>query len=206
LPKLLLDKISEFDVDEIKKTLSKLPWEMREEYLNDGLKEQIVEVLIQDKELNIFFSKLKQGISDKVSIALAANYLTSDVLGLMSKSQYVGKSITEMNVDEFLALIVMVSDGVVSSRGAKDILAVWVNEGGDPNDIAKKIGVLQISDSSELESIISDILEEQASVVEEYKSGKESVLQFLIGQGMKVTKGAANPEMLKKIILDSIQK
>ena len=78
-------------------------------------------------------------------------------------------------------------------------------EGGNPQDIAQEKGLLQKSDEGELTKIVEQILSENASVVDEYKGGKESSLQFLIGQGMKATKGAGNPQVFKKLFIELLK-
>ncbi len=205
LPKMFLDKLKEFTKENLQASLPVLPWELREQYVELGVHEQAVETLIGDVKLNGFFELIKRDITDTQVLTLAVNYLTSDVLGLMSKSSYDGKQVSDMDAKEFMQLITMVHEGVVSSRGAKDILAVWVRDGGDPKKLAERLEVLQISDTKELEVVIKNILTEHTSVVDEYKSGKESALQFLIGQGMRATKGAANPSVLKELIVKGVK-
>jgi aspartyl-tRNA(Asn)/glutamyl-tRNA(Gln) amidotransferase subunit B len=99
------------------------------------------------------------------------------------------------------SLIKMIVSGELSSRGAKNIIQILVNEGGDPKAIAKKEGLIQKNDEAELALIIEKIIFENKKVVDEYKAGKLSALQFLVGQCMKETKGAANPAVLKGLIL-----
>ena len=95
----------------------------------------------------------------------------------------------------------MLSGGDLSSRGVKDILKILFESGGSPKQIAEEKGLIQKNNIEEIKIIAEKIIENNPSVVEEYKSGKESLLQFFIGQGMKETKGSVNPEILKKIIL-----
>jgi len=74
-----------------------------------------------------------------------------------------------------------------------------VKEDNDPEIIAKEKGLLQQNDEGALKETIQKVINDNPSVVEEYKGGKESVLQFFVGQGMKETKGSANPQVLGKI-------
>jgi len=102
---------------------------------------------------------------------------------------------------------VMVRDGQLSSRGAKDVLSLLVKEKGiSPKQLAQTHGLLQQSDENELAEIAKKIVNEHSGVAEEVRSGKESALQFLVGQGMKATKGSANPAMLQKIFRDLLSK
>ena len=93
----------------------------------------------------------------------------------------------------------MLGEGKLGSRGAKDILAIMYKEGGSPAKIAEEKGLLQKNDAGELKITIKKIIADNPKVVADFKAGKEAALQFLIGQGMKATRGAANPEMLKKL-------
>ena len=79
-------------------------------------------------------------------------------------------------------------------------------EGGEPSVIADARGLMQKSDEGELKKIVQSIIDANEKVVTDYQGGKESALQFLVGQGMKATKGSANPEMLKKIIKEIVGK
>jgi len=94
----------------------------------------------------------------------------------------------------------------LSSRGAKDLLTILYREGGDATGTAKKHKLLQKSDTKELEKIVEKIIKENKGVVDEYKSGNDKVVQFLIGQGMQATKGSANPGILNKLFTEMLGK
>jgi aspartyl-tRNA(Asn)/glutamyl-tRNA(Gln) amidotransferase subunit B len=99
----------------------------------------------------------------------------------------------------------MIVENKISSRGAKDILAIMYEKGGDPEKIAEKEGLLQKSDEGELKKIVETIIADNKAVADEYKAGKEVALQFLVGQGMKATKGSANPGMLAKLLKEALK-
>ena len=99
----------------------------------------------------------------------------------------------------------MAEAGELSSRGVKDVLAVLLREGGDARAVAQARGLFQVSDEEALKELAREIISEHPSVVEEYKAGKEASLQFLIGQGMKKTKGSANPETLKALLVEMMR-
>jgi aspartyl-tRNA(Asn)/glutamyl-tRNA(Gln) amidotransferase subunit B len=103
--------------------------------------------------------------------------------------------------------MVMISEGKLSSRGAKDTLALMLTgangtSGANPETIAEENGFIQKNDEGEIKKVVAEIVAANPTVVEDYKKGKVAALQFFVGQGMKATKGSANPELLKKIILD----
>ncbi|MFA6446566.1 MAG: Asp-tRNA(Asn)/Glu-tRNA(Gln) amidotransferase GatCAB subunit B, partial [Candidatus Paceibacterota bacterium] len=95
----------------------------------------------------------------------------------------------------------MITGNEISSRGAKDILNIMYEKGGLPKVIAEKEGLLQKSDTGELQKIAEKIVADNQTVVADYKAGKAAALMFLVGQGMKASKGSANPAMLKEIFL-----
>ena len=77
--------------------------------------------------------------------------------------------------------------------------------GGDPEEIANKNNLIQKSDEGELREIVLKIINENKEVVKEYQNGKEASLKFLIGQGMKETKGSANPKILQNLLINEIK-
>ncbi|MBU1046908.1 Asp-tRNA(Asn)/Glu-tRNA(Gln) amidotransferase subunit GatB [Patescibacteria group bacterium] len=210
LPKLKLSEIPEFAEAELRKEIPELPEEKRERYRkNFGIKDEDIESYVVDNKLAELFEAVVDNFSDdKAIIKLASNYLTSDLVGLMKLARRGGgnmqgaEGLGKIESQNFVALIKLAQEGKISSRGAKDILSIMYVEGGDPNEIAEAKSLFQQSDEGELQKIIDQVIAENPSVVEEYKGGKEAVLGFLIGQGMKISKGSANPgkigELLKK--------
>ncbi len=93
----------------------------------------------------------------------------------------------------------MAGAGEVSSRGAKDILIMMINDERSPKVIAEEKGLIQKSDEGHLQEIVAKIIAENAKSVEDFKAGKAAALQFLIGQGMKASKGSANPKVLETL-------
>ncbi|MFC1801969.1 Asp-tRNA(Asn)/Glu-tRNA(Gln) amidotransferase subunit GatB [Patescibacteria group bacterium] len=203
LPKLVLNEIPEFAVEELKKEIPELPQEKRERYKESfSIKDEDIESFVQDEFLGKFFEEvISASKGDSKFTKLASNYITSDLVGLMKTENLSEFKISSGN---FASLIGMAIENKLSSRGVKDVLAIMYKEGGDPEKIAGENRMLQKSDEGELKKIVEEIIEENSSVVEEYKNGKESALQFLVGQGMKATKGSANPVVLKGLISKSI--
>ncbi len=203
LPKLKISELRDLGKDELEKEIPELPWEKRDRYINNlGIKKQDANLFIYNK---VYRNLLEDFVipsfkEDKKEFGLAVNYIASDVVGIISRLNE--KSIKLDN--NFIELIKMISANEVSSRGAKDILSVLIKEGGNPRRVAEDNNLLQENNEDKLKEFITEIISENKEVVEEYKNGKESALQFLIGQGMKKSKGSANPEMLKTLLLESV--
>jgi aspartyl-tRNA(Asn)/glutamyl-tRNA(Gln) amidotransferase subunit B len=204
LPKLLISEIEDFKLENLKKGMVELPKEKRERYLKDfGLKNEDVEMYINNPTVAEFFESIIPH-SGGIAVQTISNYITSDLVGL---SRGIGMEFTfgKVTPENFAKLFVLVGNGELSSRGAKDTLKIMFENGGDPEVISKEKGLIQKNDTEELKKIISEIIDSNPKTVAEFKSGKESVLQFFVGQGMKATKGSANPEILKRIILELLK-
>ncbi|MEK7177160.1 MAG: Asp-tRNA(Asn)/Glu-tRNA(Gln) amidotransferase subunit GatB [Patescibacteria group bacterium] len=187
LPKLFIKDTTEFSNKSLKTSLPELPNEKRARYKKDfKLKESDIEIYIREPEWGRLLEEVAETLKDVELIKLSSNYITSDLKKLVP-----AKSLVEV--------IRMVSRGEISSRGAKDILKVVEDKGGDPKLVAKENNLIQKSDANELRAVAEKIIKENPEVVLEYKKGKVASLQFLIGQAMKVTRGSGNPQVLKEI-------
>ncbi|OHA85116.1 MAG: glutaminyl-tRNA synthase (glutamine-hydrolyzing) subunit B [Candidatus Yonathbacteria bacterium RIFOXYC1_FULL_52_10] len=201
LPKLLLSEIPELAREVLQNEMPELPWEKRTRLVDVyGVKEETARMLTERGELSSFFEHTAQMIHDKQGYTLAENYVTSDLVGLAQGGDILGK----ITPDNFAALIKMILESKISSRGAKEILSMLYKDGGEPEKIAQEKNLIQQSDEGTLTILAKKVVEENPDVVAEYRSGKESVLQFLVGQGMKLSRGGANPELLKNAIIQAI--
>ena len=206
LPKMMISEIPEFSVVNLKNDLPELPWQKRERYEKDyGIKAVDVEIFIRPGTISIFFEDVCHDFQgDKNLIKLASNYVISDLLSLMRANMT--EKFGQLSDKNFARMIKMVAESKISSRGAKDILKIMFEAGGSPAEIAEKEGLLQKSDAGELKKIAEKIINDNPKVVADYQAGKEAALMSLVGQGMKATKGSANPQIIKKIFEDIIKK
>jgi len=200
LPKLYLSDIPEFSQETIRASLPELPWAKRAHLSKKyGLKKEIVELFMQNIELGTFFEKVASGRTPEF-VRLAANYITSDLMALL-KERAEG---VFSHADNFIKLIDMLVSGKLSSRGAKDTLRILIETGGDPEAIAKEHGLIQIHDHAVLTTAVDTVLAREEKAVEEYKSGKQAALQYLIGKSMKESGGAGNPESVRQLIVEKL--
>ena len=133
---------------------------------------------------------------NKETIKIASNYITSDYLGLKKLNE----NISLPNEKNFAELIQMISESKISSRGAKDILAMIVLRDESPLKIADEKGLIQNHDESALKEIVKKVIDSNPSIVATYKAGKENAIMSLVGQIMKETKGSANPSLIQKLL------
>jgi aspartyl-tRNA(Asn)/glutamyl-tRNA(Gln) amidotransferase subunit B len=195
LPKLYLSKA--FDIEKLRNELPELPKQKRGRYKNDfGIKDEDIEVYINDIELGSWFEEVAKILNDKEKIKIASNYITSDYVGL-KKSNPNTKIPNHRN---FAELVGMISEGQISSRSAKDILAMIVINDESPLKIAQEKDLLQKNDEGALKEIVQKIIDANPQIVETYRGGKENALMSLVGQIMKETKGSANPALVQKLL------
>ncbi|OGF82626.1 glutaminyl-tRNA synthase (glutamine-hydrolyzing) subunit B [Candidatus Giovannonibacteria bacterium RIFCSPLOWO2_01_FULL_44_16] len=130
---------------------------------------------------------------------LAVNYFISDLVGLIKEKQIPTGELL-VDPENFAELIKMIYKKEITSRVAKDVLRHMVEQGGDPSTIVEEKGLKQMSDTGALEEIAKKIISANPNAIADYKKGKQQSLQFLVGQMMKETKGAANPETILEIL------
>ena len=101
-------------------------------------------------------------------------------------------------------MIKLIKNKTISSKIAKDVFEILLTEDKDPEVIVKEKGLVQITDDSEIEKIVDQVLSENPQSVEDYKNGKDNPIKYLMGQAMKLSRGKANPQMINKMILDKL--
>lgn len=211
LPKLKLSELPEFSREVLEKTLPELPSAKRARLSKSyGLTEEAVELYVTDARLCSFFETvvvLFENENDRAKLAkLASNYILNN---LVAQRDTLEKHVTEYVTPEaFSEIVLLAHGGEISSNGAVSLIQrVIQNEGSDVpvRALAEAEGLLQQNDEGALGQIIDKILSENAAVVAEYKAGKEQALQFLVGQGMKESRGSANPSKLKELIQANIR-
>lgn len=202
-------------INEIKLSIMELPEQKRERFKKEyGLDNSSIEFFVSNKDLSGYYEKVvsefeewtpeqEEGEVHKKAAKLVANYLISDIKGLLVGKEFIerGFKITPENFAEFIK---MIYEGEISSKIAKMLIVEMFNTGGDPSDIVDQKNWRQMSDDSELENVIKQVIEKNPKPVQDYKSGKQNALQFLAGQVMAATRGTAKPdkvhELLKKIL------
>lgn len=192
LPKLMVSDMQEFNRAALESELPELPWARRERYILLGLKPEDAQFIAANEYAGFFDAVV--AINAK-SAVLAANYFNSDLAGDP-------KLVTP---ESFAALIAMVEANKVSSRGAKEVLAIMAAEGGDPETIAKAKGLEQVSDTSALKNAVQAVIAANPGPANDYRAGKEAALQYLVGQGMKETRGAGNPGVLRELFIEALK-
>lgn len=196
-------KLEDKWIEEIKSQIPELPLERKKRYISEyNLSEYDAGVITKEKDLADYFEEcLVLDIDPKTAI----NWITVQVLGYLSKNA--------IEMDEFYLTPKMLKDiidkqdkGDISSKQAKEVFFKALDEKKEPSVYLNKEGMTQLSDEDELTNIITTILDNNQKQVEEYKSGKDNLFDYFVGQVMKETRGKANPIITKEILKNMLDK
>src|ERR1700735_3844820 len=194
-PDLIPLRVSAAWVEQIRATVPELPAEKRSRFIESyGLREYDAGVLTSTREISKYFEKAAKAAGDP---RMAANWVTGDLLGALK-----GRDITESPVspEQLGELVAFIAKGEISGKMAKDIFAKMFDTGESAGVIIDREGLRQISDTGALEKIVDEVIGASPKQVEQYKSGKTGVIGYLGGQGMKLSKGQANPAAVNELL------
>lgn len=197
LPPLVLSQ--EF-VDAIRASMPELPEAKKARYVHDyGISEYDAGVLTLDEEISGYFEKLITKHDPK----LCVTWLTVELLGRMNK---LGLNFENVKVKpaQMLGLLDLMKDGTISGKIAKDVLDAMIESGDEAAKIVESNGLKQVSDSGAIEKIIDAVLANNPEKLAEYRSGKEKLFGFFVGQVMKESKGQANPTLVNDLLLKKL--
>ncbi|TKX32116.1 Asp-tRNA(Asn)/Glu-tRNA(Gln) amidotransferase subunit GatB [Campylobacter estrildidarum] len=190
LPVLLKDEFLELKIPE-------LPDDKKARYMKDlGIKESDAEVIISSLEMSRFFENL---ISQNLNAKLCVNWLNTELMGLLKGELTIENS--PVNAQKLGNLVKRIEEGVISAKAGKEVLAyVFENTQVSIDEAIDKLGLKQVSDDSAIEVVVEKILNTNEDKVLEYKSGKDKLFGFFVGQVMKEGKGAFNPSKVNEIL------
>lgn len=195
-PDLVPLEIDDAWIENLRSQIPELPEEKYERYKTLGLTPYEAKLLAHDLELSIFFDKAVKLYNNPKNIA---NWLLVDVTKeLKDRNKVITQTLLTPEI--MVELLLLIDEGKISGRIAKDILPELIDKGSSPEKIIEERNLTQITDTSALLSVIEQVLKENAGVVEEYKKGKEKSFMFLVGQVMKLTKGKANPKLVNELL------
>jgi aspartyl-tRNA(Asn)/glutamyl-tRNA(Gln) amidotransferase subunit B len=187
----------------IRAEIPELPDSRRKRYVEElGLPVYDAEVLTVTKEMADFFEATIKGGADP---KLASNWIMGDVSGYLNAEQ---KELADVPLtpEGLAGMIKLIENGTISSKIAKTVFKELIENGGDAEQIVKEKGLVQISDEGALLKIVTEVLDANPNIIEDYKNGKKKAAGFFVGQIMKATKGQANPQLVNKLIEEEIQK
>ena len=196
-------KIDPAWLEEIKKEIPVLAFERKQKYMNEyGLSSYDATILVKEKNIAEYYEEtIKNGADPK----FASNWITSIILGHLNKFEMDIKDIY-VTASMLTKLIQLVQDGKISSKQGKEVLYKALEEEKDPIKIVEETGMKQIGGEEEIAKIVNEVLDENPDAITQYKNGRTNVVDFLVGQVMKKTRGQANPAIARNSMISEIEK
>ena len=195
-PDLLPLKLSDDFIKTIASQIPELPDAKRMRFVATyGMGEEEAALLVEERETAAYFETLVDGRDSR----LAVNWTITELFGALNKA---GKDLAESPVtpEGLGTLIDLIADGTISGRIAKDVFAEMFETGQDAAAIVAAKGLRQIADSDEITAMVSAVLKDNPDKVVEYRSGKQKLFGFFVGQVMKRSQGKANPQLVNQIL------
>ncbi len=210
--------ISDDMIADIMTEIGEMPEEKSIRFIRQyHLKKDLVDLITYDKKLANWTEQVISELGawttasgdslerqDKKLAQIAVNWISSELLKHLKTDH---KDIEDLHItpENFAELIHLIYQGKINSSAAQTILEVMYQKGGDPSNILEELGLEQIDNQEELETVIAKVITDNPKQHEEYKKGKTPLIQFFIGKAMAETKGKANPEILRKILEEKLK-
>ena len=185
--------------NEIKKNLPELPDVKKAKLINQHkISSYDASILVSDKNNAEFFDKIVDG-NKKRNPKNIVNWIIGDLFSLLNKNNLKIKN-SPVKAEDLGELIDLIEDSTISRKIAKNVFEEMFKTKKKAKDIIEKKGLKQITNTDEIESIIEKTLANNKDKVEQYKSGKEKLFGYFVGQVMQETKGTANPGIVNEIL------
>ena len=197
LPPIVIDKSL---IEEIRNSLPELPVERRKRFVTEySLTQFDANLLTEEKELADYFEYCVK--NSRVEPKKFANWIQSEVLAVLNEKNITIKDFENIvQPGELINLLSFIEDGTISGKIAKDVFLEMINTGKCAREIIELKGLKQITDSSEIERWVNEVIDKNPKEVEKYRQGNEKILGFFVGEVMKLSKGKANPKLVNEIL------
>ena len=198
LPRVI---ISDDRLEKVKKDMPEFADEKAKRFIGEyNLNDKEAATLAGELDLAEYYEAM---VKESGEPKLSANWMLTEVLRVL-KEKNIGIEKFSVSSGNIAKLIKLIKANVISSKIAKEVFELLLLEDKDPEIIVKEKGLIQITDNSEIEKIVEQVLEENQQSVEDYKAGKSNALKYLVGQAMRLSKGKANPQMINELILKKL--
>ena len=199
-PDLLPLEVSDKFIEDINSNIPELPDEKKKRFIDKfKLSPYEANILISDIETSKYFEE----VIKKADVKLATNWITGELFAVLNEKN-LEISDSPVSAKNLAKLINLIKDGTISGKIAKTIFEKMIKGDEDPQKIVEENGLKQESDPKALEKLINKVIENNADKVAEYKSGKDKLFGFFVGQVMKDSKGQGNPQLINKILKEKL--
>jgi len=198
LPPLVLDPRW---VEEIRRNLPELPEARRARYVSWGLSEKVVEALLWEPALGDYVEAVAEGLSRK---DLAGNWVATQVLRVLNE-RGIGLEAFPLSPEALRELLKLIEEGVLHHSAAQQVFEEMLATGRSARKIVRERNLEMVRDTSLLERVVAEVIQEHPEIVEKYRSGKKGVLGVLIGAVMRKTGGKADPQVVRELLLSRLE-
>ena len=198
-PDLLAVSLDEGQIQAIIKSLPELPHQRKTRFIGDyGISDKEAEVLTSTRSLSEYFEATLKSYGGESKAVV--NWLINDLIGLMNEKNL---SVDELFLtpEKLAGILQMVDEGVINTSTGKELLRKTQELEKDPREIVEEQGLAQVTDSSAIEALCQQVIKDNPSQVEEYRSGKTGVIGWLMGQVMAKSGGKADPQAVREILV-----
>jgi aspartyl-tRNA(Asn)/glutamyl-tRNA(Gln) amidotransferase subunit B len=201
--------LAQDDIAQIEHELPKLPLARQQRYAKQfQLTKDECEQLTEERDLANYFETLleKVGDSNLRTVKLCANWMTTELLKEMNARKIMYDQLDKkIPVEWFSELMTLLSKKAINQRTAKDVFRKSLDKNLSPGEVVQRENLLQISNPDEIKESVSKVLDDHKVQVDEYLAGKTKVFQFFFGQIMKENRGRWNPDLLKKMLEETLE-
>ena len=193
LPPLVLEPAW---IEELKSGLSELPDDRRARYVGEyGLTAYDAHVLTLEKETAAYYEEVARGRDAKQ----AANWVMGDLFAALNRTR-TDITTSPVSAKDLGALLDLMADNTLSGKLAKEVFEAMVETGRSPGEIVEERGLRQVTDTGAIEAVVDEVLAKNADKVAEYRSGKDKLFGFFVGQTMRAMQGKGNPALVNEVI------
>jgi aspartyl-tRNA(Asn)/glutamyl-tRNA(Gln) amidotransferase subunit B len=194
-------------VETIKANLPELPQAKIARYVQDyGLTKKEAETLAEDRAVAEFYDEVVTAASNTTEVTpkLISNWVSGELFFLLSEHQ-VDVGGLKIRPEQLVTLIKLVCANTINQNAAKKVFRVMFETGRSPEELVSELGLQQISDKGQLIPLAQQIIADNPDAIEQFKGGKETIINFLVGQVMRATRGKANPQLAEQVLREQLQ-
>ena len=199
-PDLLPLEVSDKFIQDIQDNIPELPDEKKKRFIDKfKLSPYEANILVSDNETSKYF----EAVIKEADVKMATNWITGELFAVLNDKN-LEISDSPVSANNLAKLINLIKDGIISGKIAKTVFEQMINGNEDPQKIVDEKGLQQESDPKALEELINKVIKNNTDKVSEYKSGKQKLFGFFVGQVMKESKGKGNPQLINKILKEKL--
>jgi aspartyl-tRNA(Asn)/glutamyl-tRNA(Gln) amidotransferase subunit B len=200
-PDLPVLQVDQAWINRLKETMPELPQAKCDRLIKEkGLTAYEADIIVDDIALANYYERASKNSASKQVV----NWILRDVMGYLNEHKL---PLAEFNVtpEKLAEIVELVEQGKINNTAAKEVFAQVAETGSSPAQVVKEKGLEQIGSLEELEKIVKEIVQANPSVVTEYKSGKDRLFGFFVGQAMAKTQGKGNPKIIQELLKKHLQ-